>query len=257
MSDSSGEHAPGTGAKAALFEPLARSERLSDRVAAELLRSIAADELAPGSRLPSERELGSQFGVSRTVIREAVRSLAAKGVIEIRPGSGLRVAAVEADAVHESMRWFLRGHSAIDYPRVSEVRLALELTTARLAAQRATGADIQALELACEQMAGAVADFEAASTADVEFHRAIARATHNELFLLLLDSIGDIMLEIRRATLKDRARVDEVLAAHREIARRIAAHDEDGAEAAMRLHLQHGAWIWERIAQKLTATTSR
>jgi GntR family transcriptional repressor for pyruvate dehydrogenase complex len=182
------------------------------------------------------------------VTREAVRSLAAKGVIEIRSGSGLHVAAVEAGAVRESMRLFLLGFGAIEYPKILEVRLALELTIARLAAQRATDADVEAFEAACERMAGAAEDVEAAAVADVEFHRAIARATHNELFPLLLDSIGDVMLEIRRAALVDRVSVDEVLTAHREIARRIAAHDDDGAEAAMRSHLEHGARLWERIA---------
>ncbi len=76
-----------------MFPRVTREPRLSDKVAELLLETILSPGLQPGDRLPSERELGEQFGVSRTVIREAVRALAAKGVINVRTGSGLRVAA--------------------------------------------------------------------------------------------------------------------------------------------------------------------
>src|SRR5687767_11964606 len=88
---------------AALFEQVVREPRLSDKVADMMLATILSNRLQVGDRLPSERELGEQFGVSRTVVREAVRALVAKGVIEVRSGSGLRVAAVDAAAVSESM----------------------------------------------------------------------------------------------------------------------------------------------------------
>ena len=92
-----------------LFEQVAREPRLSDKVADMMLATILSNRLQVGDRLPSERELGEQFGVSRTVVREAVRALVAKGVIEVRSGSGLRVAAVDAAAVSESMSLYLRG----------------------------------------------------------------------------------------------------------------------------------------------------
>ena len=92
-----------------LFDEVTREPRLSDKVADMMLKTILSERLSVGDRLPSERELGEQFGVSRTVVREAVRALAAKGVIEVRTGSGLRVAAVNAAAVSESMSLFLHG----------------------------------------------------------------------------------------------------------------------------------------------------
>src|ERR671925_600852 len=91
-----------------LFEQVRRQPRLSDKVAEMMLNTILSRRLTVGDRLPSERELGEQFGVSRTVVREAVRALVAKGVIEVRSGSGLRVAAVNASTVQESMSLFLR-----------------------------------------------------------------------------------------------------------------------------------------------------
>lgn len=232
---------------AASFAPLHRNPRLSDKVAERLLESVKSGQLPTGSRLPSERELGEQFGVSRTVIREAVRSLAAKGVLVVRPGSGVHVATVEAASVSEQMSLFLSGRGAIDYRKINEVRAALEIQTARIAAQRATEADLSELRERCERMA-ALQDSEAASIEDVEFHRAIAHATQNELFVVMLDSIGDILLEIRRVTLAEPGRIAAGAAYHERILERIAARDVDGADQAMREHLEDSIEAWRQAA---------
>jgi GntR family transcriptional regulator, transcriptional repressor for pyruvate dehydrogenase complex len=226
------------------FPRVTREPRLSDKVASLLLETIVARRLAPGERLPSERELGEQFGVSRTVIREAVRALAAKGVIDVRTGSGLRVAAVDSSTVSESMSLFLHGSSTVDYPRVHEVREMLEVEVAGLAAERATEEDIAAMTTICGEME-AESDVDAAALQDVEFHRAIARATHNELHLLLLDSLGNALLEIRRENLAGGSGRD-TLASHREILERIAARDPEGARSAMRAHLANVEEHWRR-----------
>ena len=229
------------------FPRLAREPRLSDKVATLLLETIVSRGLQPGERLPSERELGDQFGVSRTVIREAVRALVAKGVIDARVGSGLRVAAVDSSAVSEAMRLFLRA-STLDYPRVHEVRAMLEVEIAGLAAERATDADIERMREASERME-AVEDVEAAALSDVEFHRAIARATQNDLHLLLLDSVGDALVQIRRSNLMAGSREDAI-EAHREILDRIAARDRDGARDAMERHLRNVADHWRRWSEE-------
>src|SRR3989442_2687911 len=128
-----------------MFPRVTREPRLSDKVAELLLETILSPDLQPGDRLPSERELGEQFGVSRTVIREAVRALAAKGVIDVRTGSGLRVAAVDSATVSESMSLFMRGSTTLDYPKVHEVRAMLEVEIAGLAAERASREDLAEL----------------------------------------------------------------------------------------------------------------
>jgi GntR family transcriptional repressor for pyruvate dehydrogenase complex len=224
------------------FSRIRREPRLSDRVAALLLDTIVARGLQPGDRLPSERELGEQFGVSRTVIREAVRALAAKGVIEVRTGSGLRVAAVDASAVSESMSLFLRG-GTVEYPKVHEVRRLLEVEIAGLAAARASEADVARIRTVAEQMEAVLDDVEKASRLDLAFHRAIARATNNELYLLLLDSIGEAQLEIRRANLQTGA-APQTIEAHRAIVDRIAARDPKGARRAMEEHLDQVERHW-------------
>src|SRR5262245_11923930 len=91
------------------FDQVAREPKLADKVADLMLARILSGELGVGDRLPSERELGDQFGVSRTVVREAVRALLAKGVLDVRAGSGLRVVAVGPATVSESMNLYVRG----------------------------------------------------------------------------------------------------------------------------------------------------
>src|SRR5438128_5519835 len=138
----------GMPAETALFDQVTREPRLSDKVAEMMLETIFSRRLQVGDRLPSERELGEQFGVSRTVIREAVRALVAKGVIEVRSGSGLRVAAVDASAVRESMSLFLRG-ATLNYEKVHEVRRLLETHIAGLAAERATAPHLRHMAATC------------------------------------------------------------------------------------------------------------
>jgi GntR family transcriptional repressor for pyruvate dehydrogenase complex len=234
---------PGADAVASnLFEQVAREPRLSDKVAEMMLETILSKRLDVGDRLPSERELGEQFGVSRTVVREAVRELVAKGVIEVRSGSGLRVAAVDASAVSESMSLFLRG-GALDFEKVHEVRRVLEVHIAGLAAERARPEDVAALRAVHERMEAESGDVEAAARDDLEFHRVIARATHNELYLVLLDSIGGSQVDIRRENLGSGS-APATLEQHAQVFDRIAAQDPEGAREAMAAHLDGVAAWW-------------
>jgi GntR family transcriptional regulator, transcriptional repressor for pyruvate dehydrogenase complex len=201
-----------------------------------MLDLILSNKLQVGDRLPSERELGEQFGVSRTVIREAVRGLATKGVIDVRTGSGLRVAAVESGAVSEMLGLYLRGRQ-INYDHVHDVRLLLEVHVAGLAATRATKDDIDQIAAVHAQMAREISDVDAATKLDLEFHRAIARATHNDLYLVLMDSIGDFLLDVRRSNLAS-GYGDKALAQHDDIVARITDHDREGAQEAMATHLE-------------------
>ncbi|MFN0156050.1 MAG: FadR/GntR family transcriptional regulator [Gaiella sp.] len=233
----------------ALFEQIAREPRLSDKVADMMLETILSRRLQAGDRLPSERELGEQFGVSRTVIREAVRALVAKGMIEVRSGSGLRVAAVDAAAVSESMSLYLRG-GALDFEKVHEVRALLEVHIAGMAAERATDENLAQLRAVHERMKEEVADVEAAARDDLEFHRAIALATQNDLYLLLLDSIGSALIDIRRENLGTGAS-PMTLGQHEAVLERIVARDAAGARAAMSAHLE-GVATWWREREHLT-----
>jgi GntR family transcriptional regulator, transcriptional repressor for pyruvate dehydrogenase complex len=248
--DEGAEQAPAP----ALFEHVEREPRLSDKVANMMLETILSRRLEVGDRLPSERELGEQFGVSRTVVREAVRALVAKGVIEVRSGSGLRVAAVDAESVRESMSLFLRG-GEIDFEKVHEVRSLLEGHLAGLAAERATDLDIAELRSIHERMVREAGDLEAASRDDLAFHRRVALSTHNELFLVLMDSIGGSLLDIRRANLGSGS-MPMTLSQHEAILAAIEARRPDPARAAMIDHLEAVASWWrEHMAPAPRAAT--
>jgi GntR family transcriptional regulator, transcriptional repressor for pyruvate dehydrogenase complex len=230
------------------FGTVDRDTRLSDRVATQMLETIRARDLKPGDRLPTERELAEQFGVSRTVIREAVRSLVGKGVIEARAGRGLSVAAVGGSMVWESMSLMLGHTGSVDYRKVHEVRSLLEVEVARLAAERADDLELGVMATELEQMHDVLTDLDAASIADLEFHRALARATHNELFVVMLEAIQDPMLEIRRTTFALPGRAQSAYDQHLDILEQVERRDPVAAGAAMSRHLVDVESVWEGLA---------
>ncbi len=224
-----------------VFARIEREPRLSDRVADAILETILSQRLRPGDLLPPERELGKQFGVSRTVVREAIRALDAKGLLDVRTGSGARIAAVDPSTAREAMRQLVHAITP-DFASVAEVRGVLEVAAVELAAQRATVADLDRLRAALDRMTVSLDEVEDAALADLEFHRAIATATQNVLFLMLHDSIGEALVDVRRKSF-ERGRGERVLIceAHRRILDAVAAHDPTAARAAMREHLEHVA----------------
>jgi GntR family transcriptional repressor for pyruvate dehydrogenase complex len=238
------------------FGRITREPRLSDKVADMMRQTIVSRELAPGTPLPSERELGEQFGVSRTVIREAVRALAAKGIVEVRSGSGLRVASVDEATALESLSWFIRG-GGLEYPKVHEVRSTIEVEMAGLAAERRTEEQLEALRDCHRRFEAVIGDIGEATAIDVEFHGLIARATQNDLFSVLLGSIGDALIEIRRDTLASGSGRDTI-DAHARILDRIAVRDAEGARTAMREHLDTVERFWEQsVRDRVDAAPAR
>ena len=219
------------------LDPVARTPRLSDVVSERLLAAIREAHLPPGAKLPSERELGDQFGVSRTVIREAVRDLAARGILEVRSGSGATVSRVDSSTVSDAITLFLRRKGLLDPRKIHEVRETIELQTVRLAAQRGTDEHIAEIRRVHQHLTEVQSDHEEASLADVEFHRAIAKATENELFLMLVDSLSDVMVDVRRATAGREGRIQTGIEQHEKIIEALERRDVEGAVSAMQEHL--------------------
>jgi GntR family transcriptional repressor for pyruvate dehydrogenase complex len=221
-----------------IYESIRRAPKLADRVAQQLQDLIGSQRLRPGDRLPPERDLAEMFAVSRTVVREAVRSLVAKGLLEVQTGSGTYVRDVAPEAVAESLGMLLRSSDG-GYDKVLEVRQLLEVEIARLAAERATTSDIAAMQQTLVELARTEGDPEAFARADVAFHAALARATQNELFLILHDSIFETLIEVRRkgAALVP-GTVQRALYHHSDIFERVRARDPEGAQVAMRAHLE-------------------
>jgi GntR family transcriptional repressor for pyruvate dehydrogenase complex len=210
--------------------------------------------LKPGEKLPSERELCELLGVSRTVVREAVRSLVVKGLLEVRPGGGTVVRTPDQSLVSELMTMMLRTDGGdVAFAHVHEVRRLLEVETAGLAAERRDDTDLLRLESLLNDMAEHAADPQGWATADVAFHTAIASATHNPLYPVLLSSISDMLMEVRLTGINLPETPHKALRYHQMIFERIKAGDRVGARKAMQDHLVES----ETTFQKARFTKAR
>jgi len=233
-----------------LFKTLSREATLAEQVTGQIENLIVANQLQPGDRLPPERELAQQFGVSRTVIREAIRALVAKSLLEARPGGGTVVRAPTMEAVAQSMRLFLRAsQTEVDYDKVHEVRRLLEVEIAGLAAERRTEEDVARMAAILDEVPTVGGDRDLLAQNDVNFHAALARATHNELFSLLLDSIADIMFTVRQLGFSVPGMPDRTLRYHQAIFEQVKAGNPDQARQAMTEHLVEAE---ETMRQALT-----
>ena len=152
------------------FDPVRRMPRLSDTIAEHMLDAIVAGAFKEGDLLPSERELGLQFDVSRTVIREAVRALATKGVVAVQSGRGARVIRPDGGPITAAMSLLVRS-TDIDFTKLHEVRTMIERHTAGLAAERASAENIDELDRLMVLLAEAEAarQIDAASLLDVDW----------------------------------------------------------------------------------------
>jgi DNA-binding FadR family transcriptional regulator len=219
---------------------LSTRESLVDRAAHSILDLIVSQKLAPGAPLPSEHALAARFGVSRVVVREACRALSARGIVTIRHGRGMFVAALSPDTLSEYLAFALRQDTLL-FEELLEVRFPIEVQAARLAAQRAGPPQVDRIRSALEATRAVLEDFEALARADVAFHNAIFEASGNQILALLGVGFQNLLVESRRLTYAGsvfRGETSKVaLADHTRICQAIAAADVEAAGEAMREHL--------------------
>jgi GntR family transcriptional repressor for pyruvate dehydrogenase complex len=221
------------------FKVIGRKDGLVDRVVHAIEEQIVTGRLAVGTRLPPEREFSEQLGVSRPVVREAVRILTTRGLLETRHGIGTTVRAVSRAEVVEPMTLFLRrSGQEISLEHLHQVRSILEVENAGLAADQRTEADVKDLTRICEEMGASAADPAEFALKDAEFHRRLSETTHNPLMILLLDSIRDMLAEVRAMVGSRQGLFERVMPTHREIVDAVTARNPEGARAAMRKHLE-------------------
>ena len=171
------------------FGQISRSEHLPARIAAKIGREITEGRIAPGEKLPTEHLLAATFGVSRSVVREAIAQLRNEGLVETRQGVGAFATEIER---RQSLR-IEQGDLAnrASFRDLFQLRIPLEVEAARLAAIHHTPQELGKIDDALQQMTGAEKWTEQGIVADLAFHRAIAAATHNEYFLLFIGFIDD------------------------------------------------------------------
>jgi len=228
------------------FRMIGSKARLVDRVVNEIQGLIVEGKLQPGMKLPPEREFADQIGVSRTVVREAVHVLVTKGLLETRPGVGTTVRQVTREQVVEPLGLLLQAHD-VSIDNLHQVRSILEVEIARLAALHAAEADVAELERITAGMEAARDDAESFVAADTEFHRMLARTARNPLLVVLLDSIRDLMEQVRLLAHRHPYLYRIVLPDHRRILERVIAKDAEGARLAMQEHLEHARQVQEEV----------
>jgi DNA-binding FadR family transcriptional regulator len=214
---------------------MSSADRVS-QVVERLERAILSGEWAPGAQLPSERQICAQLGVSRSVVREALGRLASLGLVRSVHGSGTRVEAPDGRQVRLGYQRLLR-RADVRLEHLAGVRLPLEVSLAALAAAHRTADDLARLEGAQKALANPRASLEAHVRADLDFHAALADASGNPLFVVVLAPIQELLIESRRRTL-GRHGAELAHAHHARILAAVAAGDPDGAARAMRQHLE-------------------
>ena len=215
--------------------------RLYQQVAEDIERQILSGAYPPESRLPSEQSLAQGYGVSRNVVREALKSLKELGLVAIRTGSGTYVRRPSTQPVTEALQRFIR-HSpgGITIAQLYDVRRMVEPECARLAAERATAEEVAAIarqEVALEDHQGDVA---LTSRADLDFHLAIAAGTHNPLISSLLNPVIVPLQKFFTVAHVIPDRVGIALQGHRAILSAIQERDAERAFQAMLDHLETG-----------------
>lgn len=213
--------------------------KASGVLAEHLRETILRGELPEGSPLPTERELGERSGLSRASVREALRILESEGLIQTRPGrnGGASVRQPTADAIARSVELYVRGHR-IRLESLLETRETIEPAIARLAAVHRTDEDIARLAEAQSRLKSNTTDRVAYLEANIDWHMAVALASHNEPLIGFMSAISGV---IHSATEPEPFDTDEVrgltIAAHERIFAAIAAGDAAAAERRMGRHV--------------------
>ncbi|MHB0980641.1 MAG: FadR/GntR family transcriptional regulator [Thermoleophilia bacterium] len=219
-----------------IFKPV-KPRRLSDGAMEQIQQLVADGTLASGSKLPPERELMALLTVSRTSLREAIRTLETMGLLRVQPGRGTYVAERPVTSLSEDWFHWLLGHRQ-EVVQVLEVHEALEVKVAELAAACISDKDATRLDRSLTAMKKAVErqDHEALVAADSEFHKIIREVSGNQIIAQILNDLEDHVLDARRAIMALPSRVQRVVGDHQAILDGIAGHD---SEAATRAALDH------------------
>jgi GntR family transcriptional regulator, transcriptional repressor for pyruvate dehydrogenase complex len=213
--------------------------RLYEQIVEQIQESVLSGALKPGDQLPPERELAERFGVSRTAVREAIKALREKGLVEAYAGRGTFITDISSQPVRDSLARIAKIAQGEDgFAQLVEVREILEPEIAARAAARAEERDLAALREAVAAMDAATANADAYIEADLDFHLALAEAARNPLILTLIDSIVGLLREQRTRIFFVAGGPERGQVHHRRILDAVSRGDVAAAREAMRAHLE-------------------
>jgi GntR family transcriptional repressor for pyruvate dehydrogenase complex len=217
---------------------------VADQIASQMITRIVEDDLEPRSPLPTESELSAAFGVGKSTIREAVRIVATKGLVEVAHGSGMRVAPRERWNVIDPQLVALMARD-VTIGQLLEMRAILEPEIAAHAAERATSDDFDQMEriiVASEAASRRPADY---LRLDLAFHDALAVAAHNAIYPIVMTSVSDLLIECRRRAAMDARQRVGGATDHRSLLEAVRTRDPDLARDRMAAHIASVA-AWHR-----------
>ena len=215
-----------------------RTSRLYEQIVQQIEASVLNGSLKPGDQLPAERELAQRLGVSRTAVREAVKALREKGLVEAYSGRGTFITDGTSQAARQSFDLMVRIGQQEGAPHLAELRLILEPGIAALAAARVQEEDLAAMREAVAVMERSQKDPEAYIEADLDFHLALAEAAANPLILSLIDSIVGLLREQRIKIFNVEGGPQRGQVHHKRILEAMERRDPEMARSAMRAHLE-------------------
>jgi GntR family transcriptional repressor for pyruvate dehydrogenase complex len=214
-----------------------QSSRLYEQIVKQIEASIEKGAMKPGDKLPAERELAVQFGVSRTAVREAMKALREKGLVEAFPGRGTFITSETSNSIRLTFDRMIRDDQREGTMHLVEVREILEPEIAAMAATRATEEDREELRRAVSIMDKAKSDADQYIEADLDFHLALAEAAANPIILSLIDSIVGLLREQRMSIFKVKGGPERGQYHHKLVLEAIENRDPVAARAAMLAHL--------------------
>ena len=213
-----------------------KRRRLHEDIVQQFHALIREGALKHGDRLPAERELAEQFQVSRSSVREAIRSLELQGLVVSKPGAGTFISTENLNSVVALLASTF--NAGADVLRDAfEMRHLLEPPIAALAAQRASPEEVARLQEILEDQQRQIDRGDTGVEADTAFHFALAAATHNSALIKVVSAVEDVLQRSRGQSLEEPGRRQRSLASHREILQRVQAGDPQGAQQAMDHHL--------------------
>ena len=235
MTDAGGGDAAGRERGAMEIEPI-RSTRIYEEIVRQVRQLIADGKLKSGDQLPPERDLAEKFMVSRTSVREALRALESRGLVEIRAGEGAFVRDVSVETLIEPLALVILPHREA-VGELFEARRLLEPAIAALAARRATREELSEMERILEDQAREVAHGRTGVVQDTALHAAIANSAHNRAITRIVSALMDLLSQSREESLHTPGRPTRSHQDHRRILDAIRRRDEVAAHRAMLDHL--------------------
>jgi GntR family transcriptional regulator, transcriptional repressor for pyruvate dehydrogenase complex len=215
-----------------------RTSRLYEQIVQQIEDSILKGALKPGDQLPAERDLAVKFGVSRTAVREAVKALREKGLVEAYSGRGTFITNGTSQAIRQSLDLMMKIGQTDGSPFLVEVREIFEPGIAALAATRAEEQHLSAMREAYNVMEQSRRNPDAFIEADLDFHLALAEAAGNPIILSLMDSIVGLLREQRLRIFHVQGGPERGQTHHKRILEAIEKRDAARARAAMHEHLK-------------------